>query len=230
MAKRHKSEAGKLVAYFSPKSPVTEAYRILRTNIQFMSVDEPVKTLVVTSAGPQEGKTTTVSNLGITMAQSGSKVLLVDCDMRRPALHKSFKMDNIKGLTHILRGDAVLEEAVQITGIANLSLLSSGPLPPNPVELMGSARMRSLVSEMKDKFDMVVFDTPPAIAVADAVVLASYTDGVIMVINHGEVTPQAANRVKDMLENAKARILGVVLSGVPTNGDDSYYYYYYGKR
>ena len=224
---RKKTRDSKLVAQLSPKSPVTEAYRILRTNIQFMGVDAPIKTIAITSSGPQEGKSTTVGNLGITMAQAGSRVLMVDCDLRKPTLHRVFSSSGMMGITNVLRGDCGLLEAVQNTRIEDLQLLTTGPLPPNPVELLNSERMKALITEMKESFDMVLFDTPPANALADAAILSSMLDGTILVINHGQVTPQSAQRAKELLVNAKARILGVVLGNIPMDGSDSYYYYYY---
>ncbi len=220
----------KLVAAFHPKFPITESYRILRTNIQFLSIDNPVKTMVFTSAGPQEGKTLTTANLGVTMAQAGSRVVLVDCDLRRPALHKPFQMNNLKGLTNILLGESSIEAVLQTTGVGNLSLIASGPLPPNPAELLNSRRMATFIERLKESYDYVLFDSPPALAVADAAILASQVDGAVMVINAGEVAPQAALKAKAILDNAKARILGVVLSNIAVSGEDSYYYYYYGKH
>ena len=227
---RKTSSGGRLIAHLSPKSPITEAYRILRTNIQFLGVDAPIRTLVVTSSGPQEGKSTTAGNLGITLAQTGTRVLMVDADLRRPTLHKMFGQAYPTGLTSVLRGDSPLQDAVQATEIENLFLLTSGPLPPNPVELLNSERMRSLVATMKESYDMVIFDSPPAAVMADAAILSSLVDGAIIVINHGQITPQQAQRAQQMLENAKARILGVVLNDIPASGSDAYYYYYYYGR
>ncbi len=230
MARHAKTNPGELVTHISPKSPVSEAYRILRTNIQFLGVDTPIRTLVVTSAGPQEGKSTTAANLSIIIAQSGQKVLLVDADLRRPTLHRIFGQVKPVGLTDVLRREVTLLDAVQPTEAENVDLLTSGALPPNPAELLHSERMQTLLGEMREAYDVVVFDSPPAAVIADAALLASQVDGAILVVSHGQVTGPQAMRAKDMLMNAKARILGVVLNDIPTSGADAYYYYYYYGR
>lgn len=226
--------ASRLITHFAPKSPISEAYRSFRTNIQYTRLDKPLRAILLTSPGPGEGKSTSGANLAITMAQMGSKVLLVDTDLRRPVLHSIFKLDKRMGLTNVLVGRNTLDEAVQATEVENLSLLTSGPLPPNPSELLGSNTMRQTLEEIKSKYDMAIFDTPPIIAVTDAAVLGSILDGIIIVIKSGHTDRNAALRSVALLSNLKNRLLGALLNGVDIeNMYGSYYYYYhyhyYGK-
>ena len=226
--------AARLITHFAPKAPISEAYRAFRTNIQYTKLDNPLKAILVTSPGPAEGKSTSVANLAITMAQMGSKVLVVDSDLRRPILHSIFQRDKKMGLTNVLVGRSGLEDAIQKTEIDNLYLLTSGPLPPNPSELLGSSAMRQVLEGIKKTFDVALFDSPPIIAVTDAAVLSSIVDGVILVINSGQTDRQAAVRAHAMLNNLNTRVLGALLNGVDIeNMYGSYYYYYhyyyYGK-
>lgn len=214
-----------LITFYNPKSPAAEAFRTLRTNIQFASPDKPLKTIMITSAGPAEGKSTVIANLAISMAQYGQKTIIVDADMRRPTQHKLFGIRQTPGLTNILVGQAKPEQALQETGIDNLLLLPSGPIAPNPSELLGSNSMDTLKETLQTMADMVIFDVPPAIAVTDAVLLAPRIDGVLLLMSCGAVQKEVALRAKDMLINVKANILGVVLNNV--SGLQHYYYYYY---
>ncbi len=224
----------RLITHFAPKSPISEAYRTFRTNIQYTKLDNDLKALLVTSPGPGEGKSTSVANLAITMAQMGSKVLLIDSDLRRPILHSIFNIDRRVGLSNVLVGRATIEEAAQTTEIENLFVMPCGTLPPNPSELLGSSAMRATLDAMKQKFDIVLFDSPPIIAVTDAAVLSSQLDGVILVIKSGQTDREAAFRAYTLLKNVKTRILGALLNGVHIEsmyGSYYYYYhyYYYGK-
>jgi tyrosine-protein kinase Etk/Wzc len=224
----------RLITHFAPKSPISEAYRTFRTNIQYTKLDHELKALLVTSPGPGEGKSTSVANLAITMAQMGSKVLLIDSDLRRPVLHSIFNIDRRVGLSNVLVGRATIEEAAQTTEIENLYVMPCGTLPPNPSELLGSSAMRTTLVELKQKFDIVLFDSPPIIAVTDAAVLSSQLDGVILVIKSGQTDREAAFRAYTLLKNVKTRILGALLNGVHIEsmyGSYYYYYhyYYYGK-
>ncbi len=224
----------RLITHFAPKSPISEAYRTFRTNIQYTKLDHELKALLVTSPGPGEGKSTSVANLAITMAQMGSKVLLIDSDLRRPVLHSIFSIDRRVGLSNVLVGRATIEEAAQTTEIENLFVMPCGTLPPNPSELLGSSAMRATLDELKKKFDIVLFDSPPIIAVTDAAVLSSQLDGVILVIKSGQTDREAAFRAYTLLKNVKTRILGALLNGVHVEsmyGSYYYYYhyYYYGK-
>lgn len=220
--------ASRMVTHFEPKSPVSEAYRTFRTNIQFARLDKPPRTLLVTSAGPGEGKSTSVANLAITMAQMGTRTLLVDADLRRPVLHSIFEQRKDIGLTNVLLGNVPLEEAVHDLEVPNLSLLCCGTLPPNPSELLGSEAMRKLVERFKEHYDVILFDSPPVVAVTDAAVLSTQIDGTILIISSGETTRNAVNRAKSLLNNVQALILGAVLNNVKIEGRyGSYYYYYY---
>lgn len=211
----------------NPKSGVAEAYRSLRTNIQFYNVGERMRRLLVTSSGPSEGKSTTSSNLAITFAQAGNRVILLDADLRRPFLHRVFQVSNLVGFTNVMVGEASLEEAIRPTEVPGLSVLTSGPIPPNPAEMLGSTRMIEVLDQLSDLADIVIIDSPPVIAVTDASVLAPLVDGVILVAGAGLVNREMAQRAKAQLEAVRARVLGVVLNGVEAEGSGYYYYYYY---
>lgn len=217
-----------LVTHFEPKSPISEAYRAIRTNVQFTRSGIPPKTVLVTSSGPHEGKSTTVANLAITLAQMGTKTLLVDSDLRRAVLHSIFGLEKEKGLTHYLVGKAEKDEIVKITPVENLSLITCGILPPNPSELLGSKRMSELVQELKNEYEMILFDSPPVIAVTDAAVLSTILDGVILVVSSGEIAEEAVMRSTGLLNNVKAPLLGGILNKVNVErAYGSYHYYYY---
>lgn len=206
--------------------PIAEAYRTLRTNLQFVLVDRPVKTLLVTSSIRGEGKTTTSVNLGIILAQTGKKVLIIDADLRRPRIHKAFKSAREVGLTTILLGESSLEDVVIPTDIKNLSILPSGPLPPNPAELVSSERMKKLMRYAESKYDMVIFDSPPLIAVTDAALLATEVEGVLIIVEASALPRDLLKQALERLSNVKANILGSVLNNVNMQ-KGSYYYYYY---
>lgn len=217
-----------LVTHFEPKSPISEAYRTFRTNLQFARLDSPLKTILVTSSGPSEGKSTTVANLAITMAQMGTKTILIDSDLRRPVLHSIFNLQRTPGLTNYLAGNVPWKEIVQETLIENLSLLTCGVLPPNPSELLGSKKMRMLLEELKEKYDMILFDSPPVIAVTDAAVLSTLLDGVVLVSSSGSTSKEALQRAITLLENVKSRLIGGVLNKIKVESVyGSYHYYYY---
>ena len=218
---------GRLITHLSPRSAVSEAYRTLRTNIQFGALDRAIKTIMVTSAGPGEGKSTTIANLAIAFAQAGHKCLLIDADLRRPVLHKVFGLDQRRGLSAVLVGKVELAEAIQsVKAVPGLQVLPSGPLPPNPAEMLGSKQWQGLLQEMRESFDLVLIDAPPVIAVADASILAPQTDGVILVLDAGSVPRQAAQQAKDQLDKVSTRFLGAVLNNVRVEDDYQYYYYY----
>ncbi|NPV27277.1 MAG: CpsD/CapB family tyrosine-protein kinase [Firmicutes bacterium] len=219
-----------MITHHNPKSPVAEAYRTLRTNITFSALDKPFRTLMVTSAGPEEGKSTTLANLAIAMAQAGSRILVVDCDLRKPLQHKIFSLSNRQGVTNLLVENLDAEQVIQSSVVPNLDVLTSGPIPPNPSELLGSKRMQSLLPRLVERYDCVLLDTPPAVAVTDAAVLAPHVDGVILVIRAGVAKIEMLKEAKSLLDNANARIIGTVLNGVKYDGDDYQYYYYYGER
>jgi protein-tyrosine kinase len=217
-----------LITFFSPRAAISEQYRTIRTNIQFSSVDESIQTIMVTSSGPEEGKSTTVANLAVVFAQTGKKVLLIDADLRKPTVHYTFQVDNLSGLTNVLTKQATMEEAVNETKVENLFVLTSGPIPPNPAELLGSKAMDELLVSSLETYDIVIFDTPPVLAVTDAQILANKCDGTILVVNSGKTEIEPAVKSKELLLSSKGKLLGVVLN--QKNANDSQYYYYYGRK
>jgi capsular exopolysaccharide synthesis family protein len=218
----------RLLAHNSPKDPVAEQYRTIRTNIQFSGADQDIKSLILTSSGTAEGKSTTASNLAAVYAQQGLKVLLIDADLRKPTVHYTFRLENHAGLTNVLTRQSTLGQAVQETKVRDLYVLTSGPIPPNPSELLASHQMEELLKEMKQQFDMVIFDTPPILAVADAQILANQVDASILVVSSGKTEKEAALKAKELLVHAKSKLLGVVLNN--RKADSGNYYYYYGSN
>lgn len=220
-----------IVTLKNPKSPIAEAYRTLRTNIQFSSFDNRIQTIVVTSSGPGEGKSTTSANLAAVMSQGGHKTIIIDCDQRKPTIHKFFGLSNLSGLSNLLIGEISFEDAVINTGVNDLYLLTSGVRPPNPAELLSSARMRNLIDKLKEEFEYIIIDTPPVLAVTDAQIISQYADGCLLVAASGEADREAASRAKDLLAKVDAKIIGVVLNKLDTSRKGyygNYYQYYYG--
>lgn len=218
----------RLITAKYPRASHSEAYRVLRTNIQVMSLDKPMKTLLITSANPKEGKSITAANLAVVMALSGLRVLLVDVDMRRPQQHRIFRLSNEFGIVNVLlHSEATLDTYLQSGGTENLWILTAGPIPPNPAELLDSKRMRDLFDRFKSRFDLVIFDTPPILPRIDAAVLARHVDGIVLVIDAGHTRRDSAVRAKEALAHAGGRILGVVLNRIAHN--NYYYYYYYSE-
>ncbi|MFS0881680.1 CpsD/CapB family tyrosine-protein kinase [Metabacillus niabensis] len=217
-----------LISLTNPKSPITEQFRTIRTNIQFSSVDEELQTIIVTSSGPGEGKSTTTANLAVVFAQQGKRVLLIDADLRKPTVHYTFRTENHVGLSNVLTRQLKLEEAVSITTQEKLFVLSSGPIPPNPSELLGSKNMQLILEQAKEEYDVIVLDTPPVLAVTDAQILANLADGVVLVVSSGKTERDSAKKAKELLESAKAKILGVVLNN--KKAEETHYYYYYGGK
>ena len=204
-----------LVAVTEPRSPISEAYRTLRTNLDFASLDQALKTLVVTSAGVGEGKSTTLANLAVVSAQAGRKVVLVDADLRRPTLHTIFGLDNDTGLTTMMMDESALASPpLHSTGVEGLMVLTSGPLPPNPADLLGSSRMEEVIAAVTAGSDQVFFDTPPVVAVTDAAVLATKVDGVLLVVSAGKTRREYARTAVQRLEQINARLVGTVLTNV----------------
>ncbi|WP_396266273.1 CpsD/CapB family tyrosine-protein kinase [Halobacillus amylolyticus] len=220
-------KARKIIANDNPKSPIAEQYRTIRANLQFASVDKELQSLLITSAGPSEGKSMTSANMAAVFAQQGKRVLLVDGDLRKPTVHHSFRLNNTKGLSNFLVGRQTLKETTQITAVDNLDVLPSGPIPPNPSELLGSKAMHKLMMEARQHYDLIILDTPPVLAVSDSQVLAREVDGVMLVVRSGQTEFQAAERAKELLEQSKANLLGVVLND--REKKNSNYYYYYGN-
>jgi capsular exopolysaccharide synthesis family protein len=219
----------KLVTKSNPKSPISEQYKTIRTNINFSSVDREMRSVMVTSSGPGEGKSTTVANLAVVFAQEGKKVLLVDSDMRKPTAHYTFNLPNTFGLTSVLTKQKTLPEVVHTSEVSDLDILTCGPIPPNPAELLSSRAMNHFLGEVYTQYDFVIFDTPPVLAVTDAQVLANQCDGTIIVISSGTTEIDRAVKAKEVLETTKTKLLGVVLNNRELK-DTNYYYYYGGKK
>jgi capsular exopolysaccharide synthesis family protein len=219
-----------LITESEPKSSASEAYRTLWTNIHFAGIDKPCRTMVFTSAAPGEGKTTSVANFGVVTAESGMRVCLIDSDLRRPALHRLFGLDNTRGLTTALLENLAVADIAQPTAVPSLSVVTSGPLPPNPAELVGSRRMRAFLDAAEAEFDLVVCDSPPVISVADGLALSAQCDGVVLVVRAGAIAHEVIGRAAEHIESVKGRILGVILNSVDLRRDGYYEYYrYYGK-
>ncbi|NLZ48462.1 MAG: CpsD/CapB family tyrosine-protein kinase [Clostridiales bacterium] len=215
-----------LVAFKNPKSRAAEAFRTLRTNIQFSGLDDSLSSIVVTSSVPSEGKSTVLINLAITIAQSGKSVLVVDCDLRRPTVHKKLGLPNTEGLTNLLIQEKnSFNDVVLSTKVPNLSALTSGPIPPNPAELLGTKRMKHLLGELTKAYDMVLIDAPPVIAVTDAQILSTIAEGTLIVSSYGTTEKIGLVKTKELLDKVGAKILGVVLNKVPEKSE----HYYYGK-
>jgi capsular exopolysaccharide synthesis family protein len=201
----------RLVTLAEPRSPMAEAYRTLRTNVMLSGLDKPLSTLLVTSPSPEEGKSTTLANLAVTMAQGGRTTILVDCDLRRPHLHEIFGVPLQPGLSQAIL-DKVDEPVLVRTEVEGLSLLPAGDLPASPADLLGSRRMEALIANLKSRADFVLFDAPPVIAVTDAALLASRLDGVLLVVSAGQTRREHALQAKALLEKINVRIVGTVLT------------------
>lgn len=212
-----------LITITDPRSPVSEAYRTLRTNLSFYSLDNPLRSLVVTSPAPNEGKSTTIANLAVTIAQSGRRTILVDCDLRRPSLHDLFGLKAEPGFTDLVLADK-LELPLQPTGIENLWLLAAGAKPPNPADMLGAKKVDQIIARLQEEADMVLFDAPPVMAVTDAAVLGAKVDGVLLVIQAGKTKRDHAERAKETLEKARVRIVGATLTNAPKDSAISGYY------
>lgn len=232
MFKKRKKQIGsnsrQLITKRNPRSPISEQYRTIRTNIEYTAIEGDITSIVVTSSGPGEGKSTTVSNLAVVFAQQGKRVLLIDADLRKPTVHYTFQTSNTFGLTNILTKQRSLAETVQMTDESNLFILTSGPIPPNPAEILGSKAMGDLLVEISEKYDLVLIDSPPVLAVTDAQILANKCSATILVVNSGGTEVEAAVKAKELLTNSKAKLLGVVLN--QKKAKESQYYYYYGSN
>jgi len=224
-------EAVEIVTQARPQSQMAESYRALRTSLLLSSLGAPPKVIMVTSARPQEGKTTTAINSAIVLAQKGVRVLLVDADLRRPSVHKTLGLGPRSGLSNVLTGSATLQQAITVSPVLpNLFILPAGTPPPNPAELLASTNMKQVLDELREQFDHVVVDTPPTLSVTDAVVLSPRVDAIILVIRSGQTTKQALRRSRDILMQVNAHVTGVLLNAVDLSSPDYYYYYeYQGK-
>lgn len=219
------SEAVSLITIADKSSPIAEQYRTIRTNIQFASADRKIQTIVVTSSGPSEGKSTTAANIAVVFANSGQRVLLVDADMRKPTVHKTFGLTNEVGLSKVLSSNNSVLEMSRPSTVDNLSILTSGPKPPNPSELLGSTRMNQVIEEARHLYDVIIFDMPPVVTVTDAQIMASKADGTLLVVRENVTRKDALTKAKDLLEMVQAKVLGVVYNGAQNLKDQSYYYY-----
>lgn len=219
------SEAVSLITIADKSSPIAEQYRTIRTNIQFASADRKIQTIVVTSSGPSEGKSTTAANIAVVFANSGQRVLLVDADMRKPTIHKTFGLTNEVGLSKVLSSNNSVLEMSRPSMVDNLSILTSGPKPPNPSELLGSTRMNQVIEEARHLYDVIIFDMPPVVTVTDAQIMASKADGTLLVVRENVTRKDALTKAKDLLEMVQAKVLGVVYNGAQNLKDQGYYYY-----
>ena len=224
-------EAVELVTQVRPQSQMAESYRALRTSLLLSNLGAPPKIIMVTSALPQEGKTTTSINTAVVLAQKGVRVLLIDADLRRPSIHKTLGMGPHSGLSNVLTGSTTLEQAIARTPILpNLFVLPAGTPPPNPAELLASSNLKDVLDQLKEQYDHIVIDTPPSLSVTDAVVLSPRADAVVLVIRSGQTTKQALRRSRDILMQVNAKVVGVLLNAVDLSSPDYYYYYeYQGK-
>lgn len=217
----------RLVTHLTPRSPISEAFRVLRTNLSFSAIDEELRTLVITSSSPGEGKSTISANMAVVVAQTGKKVIVVDSDLRRPTQHKLFGLANNQGLTTaLLDSDTPLQHHIQNTMLPGLRVLTSGPIPPNPAELLNSQRMNHIIEMLSEEADMVIFDTPPTLTVADAAILAPQTSGCLLVVNIGETRQHALAQAADRLRSTGANLFGAVMNQLKV-GRSGYYYGYY---
>ena len=224
-------EAVELITIARPQSQMSESYRALRTSLLLTSLGAPPKTILITSALPQEGKTTTSINTATVLAQKGTRVLLIDADLRRPSIHKTLGMGPRIGLSNVLTGGTTVQQAtIRSSVLPNLFILPAGTPPPNPAELLASSQMMDLLAELRDQYDHIIVDTPPTLSVTDAVVLSTRADAVVLVIRSGQTTKPALRRSRDILAQVNARVSGVLLNAVDLDSPDYYYYYeYQGK-
>jgi len=216
-----------LITKLNPKSPISEQFRTLRTNLQFSLVDSSLESIIVTSSDPGAGKSVTSANLAIVYAQQGKKTLIIDADLRKPTVHYTFRLSNIRGLSNALIGEASLSNVIESTDIENLDAITSGPIPPNPSEILGSRRMEQLLTEAKQMYDFIIFDTPPALVVTDAKILSNIVDGTLIVLRSGITKKEDSEKMVDMFKDSRGKILGAVLNDRKKSSTN--YYYYYGS-
>lgn len=217
-----------LIVTINSKSPVSEVYRTLRTNIQFASQEQTLQVIMITSSQTGEGKSVTVSNLAVAYAQEGKKVLIIDADMRRSSLHEIFSLPNREGLSTVLRGKSNDGDVFQNTIIDNLYLLTSGPIPVNPSELLSSDAMQSLISIARQEFDIVLIDTPPILAVTDSAIVSAWCDAVVIVAAAGKVKRYHLKKAVEQMSHVNANMIGIVLNQANRNDQEVFYMKYYG--
>lgn len=215
-----------LVTLMDQGSPISEQYRTIRTNIQFSSsADHEIKTIVVTSSGPGEGKSTTSANLAVVFANSGQKVLLIDADLRKPTIHKTFNLSNDLGFSNLISTQETIQDVVQKTTVENLYVLTSGLKSPNPSELLSSKRMDAILIELRREYDLVIFDMPPIVAVTDAQIMSSKVDGTLLVVREEVSRKESLYKARDLLKMVNANVLGAIYHGAKNAADQGYYYY-----
>jgi capsular exopolysaccharide synthesis family protein len=221
-----------LVPFHFPNSRLAESYRSIRTSLLLSSADQPVKTMIVTSALPGEGKTVSVANLAVTLAQSGKTVLVVDADLRKPRQHRIFNVKNTFGLTSYLTDSIEFRKIVKTTAVPNLCLINSGPVPPNPAELLGSDKMAGFVEMLRDKCDYMLFDMPPMLEISDALILGPRVDGMILVVHGDKTSREALKKAREKLDLLKVKTLGVIINNVNIDHHGYHYkdYYYHYER
>ncbi len=217
-----------LITYSKPQDTVSEEFRTVRTNIQFTAVDKKLKSLVFTSSAPSEGKSTVSNNFAVTCANQGSRVVLIDADLRRPTIHKTFGLSNQIGLSSYLSGDVELDDIIQPSLVKDLFVITSGPIPPNPAELLGSVRTKELLKKLNEKFDLLILDSPPVNTVTDTQVLATVVDGVVMVVPQGIATKVGVQHAKEALDLVHAHIIGAIMNRVTSKKSGYYGGEYYG--
>lgn len=215
----------KIIVKQNPKSPISEQYRVIRTNIEFAMIDSNIKALVCTSSKAGEGKSTTIANLAVAFANAGTEVVLVDADLRKPTAHLRFNVENHNGLTKVLTKNSSLAEAVVKTDVNNLWLLPSGPTPPNPTELLGSNAMQEVVKNILKEFDLILFESPPVLIGADAQILGNLCDGALLIVESNATKKEELLKAKDLLDKANVNVLGVVLNKVKRDKNKELYYY-----
>ena len=221
---------GKITSLEKPQSNISEAYRTIRTGIEFSNLDKDLKIICITSSKKDEGKTTVLSNLGVSFAKIDRKVLLIDADLRNPSISKMFDTSNTQGLMDILLGKRNIQDCVKKTKQENLYILTGGTIPPNPAEVLSSKKMSEFIESIKDEYDYIFIDSPPVGVVSDASIISAYSDGVIFVVGANEVDSNLAKIAKERLDSVKANIVGVILNKFKTDTNSEYYNYYYNEN
>nr|WP_288634747.1 CpsD/CapB family tyrosine-protein kinase [uncultured Intestinibacter sp.] len=221
---------GRITSLEKPQSNISEAYRTIRTGIEFSNLDKDLKIICITSSKKDEGKTTVLSNLGVSFAKIDKKVLLIDADLRNPSISKMFDTSNTQGLMDILLGKKNIQDCVKKTKQENLYILTGGTIPPNPAEVLSSKKMSEFIESIKDEYDYIFIDSPPVGVVSDASIISAYSDGVIFVVGANEVDSNLAKIAKERLDSVKANIVGVILNKFKTDTNSEYYNYYYNEN
>ena len=221
---------GKITSLEKPQSNISEAYRTIRTGIEFSNLDKDLKIICITSSKKDEGKTTVLSNLGVSFAKIDKKVLLIDADLRNPSISKMFDTSNTQGIMDILLGKRNIQDCIKKTKQENLYILTGGTIPPNPAEVLSSKKMSEFIESIKDEYDYIFIDSPPVGVVSDASIISAYSDGVIFVVGANEVDSNLAKIAKERLDSVKANIVGVILNKFKTDTNSEYYNYYYNEN